>query len=353
MYQTVHFRAAQTSWKDPRTKVTVATVGEFKVELARLAEEFSIDAAEVDRASLLPIDHLDALAKLGLYGAFAPVAEGGLGMELPELCGVVEELAVGCLASTFVWIQHFRLLAAVLFDEATATLAALRTKVIRGELKGGVALSGLLPGPPRLTATPTAGGWILNGDAPWVSGWGLIDELFVAARGPDDTVVNLLVTPDEQPGLLVIRHQLAAINATATVGLSFESLAVDRDRFVSQVALDPGQESGVGLRLNGSLALGVTRRCCSLIGESSLDDELRDARADLDAADVETMPKARARASALAARAASTLCVHRGSSSVLSGDVAERTSREATLLLTFGSRPAIRASLFDQLASTP
>jgi len=49
------------------------------------------------------------------------------------------------------------------------------------------------------------------------------------------------------------------------------------------------------------------------------------------------------------ARAASTLCTHRGSSSVLRGDVGERTAREATLLLAFGSRPAIRAALLDYL----
>jgi len=34
-----------------------------------------------------------------------------------------------------------------------------------------------------------------------------------------------------------------------------------------------------------------------------------------------------------------------GQLSVMSGDVAERTVREAALLLTFGSRPAIKQSL--------
>jgi hypothetical protein len=60
------------------------------------------------------------------------------------------------------------------------------------------------------------------------------------------------------------------------------------------------------------------------------------------------MPLARAGACELAVRAAHALAVQRGSSSVLEGDVAERTAREAALLLTFGSRPAIRRALLQR-----
>ncbi|MCU1362234.1 MAG: uncharacterized protein JWM55_62 [Acidimicrobiaceae bacterium] len=324
-------------------------MNDFDHDVANVIERFAHDAADVDRAGTLPPDHLDLLADLGLYGAFAPVSEGGLGCDPGELCDIVEELAGACLASTFVWIQHLRLLAAVLDPSASELLATLKDRVIRGEIKGGVALAGLLPGPPRLRATPTPEGWSLDGTAPWVSGWGMVDQLFVAARGPGGTVVNVLVQPREQPGLSATRHDMAAINATSTVALSFDSLAVDTDHVVSQVAYDPARETGPGLRLNGSLALGVTRRCCALMGESKLDVELSEARDFLNHAGARSMPQARARASELAARAASTLCTYRGSSSVLHGDVAERTAREATLLLTFGSRPAIRAALLDYL----
>lgn len=322
---------------------------DFDQRLAKVVERFTNDAPDVDRAETVPLEHLNLLADLGLYGAFAPVAEGGLGFGLKELCAVAEELAAACLASTFVWIQHLRLLASVLDGSASELLATMKDRVVRGEVKGGVALAGLLPGPPRLSATPALEGWTLHGSAPWVSGWGIVDELFVAARGPDNTIVNALVTPRNQRGLRAHRHEMTAINATSTVALTFDSFAVDRTHVVSRVVYDPTQEAGPGLRLNGSLALGVTRRCCTLIGESPLDAELNEARDYLDSADTDSMPRARARASELAARAASTLCVHRGSSSVLKGDVAERTAREATLLLAFGSRPAIREALLDYL----
>ncbi len=324
-------------------------MADFDRRLANVVERFESDASDVDRAETLPLDHLELLADLGLYGAFAPVAEGGLGFGLAEVCRVVEELAAACLASTFVWIQHLRLLASVLDPDASEMLVGMKDRVIGGEVKGGVALAGLLPGPPRLRATPTRGGWTIDGSAPWVSGWSLVNELFVAARGPQDTLVNVLIAPREQLGLSARRHEMSALNATSTVALAFDSLVVDNTWVVSQIAYDPAQEAGPGLRLNGSLALGLTRRCCALIGESPLDVELDEARDFLDQADTESMPRARARASELAARAASTLCTHRGSSSVLRGDVGERTAREATVLLAFGSRPAIRAALLDAL----
>ena len=64
------------------------------------------DAMRVDGLDVLPRAHLDALAALGLYGAPVPAAAGGLGLDLAAYCAVVEELASGCLATTFVWLQH-------------------------------------------------------------------------------------------------------------------------------------------------------------------------------------------------------------------------------------------------------
>lgn len=315
-----------------------------------LAARFLADAAAVDAADSVPEAHLRGLADAGLYGVFAPVSAGGLGRGESELRLVVEELASACLASTFVWAQHFGLLGAMLDPGAPAALReALLPAVVRGEVRGGVALAGLLPGPPRLSAQPADGGWLVDGQAPWVSGWGTIDLLLAVARGPDDTAVTLLTDAREQPGLAAARQRLAAVNASATVQLSFTGLFVPDSRVVGQQPYDPARAQSEGLRLNGSLALGVARRCCALIGPSPLDDELDSCRAELDAAETDAMPAARARASELAVRAAHVLAVRRGSASALAGDVAERLAREAGFLLVFGSRPAIKDALLERL----
>ncbi len=315
-----------------------------------LAARFLADAEAVDAADTVPEEHLRGLADAGLYGIFAPVEVGGLGLGA-EVGLVIEELASACLASTFVWLQHLRLLGAMLDPGTPAALReALLPAVVSGDVRGGVALTGLLPGPPRLTARPVDGGWLLDGEAPWVSGWGVVDLLVTVARGPGDTAVTLLMDAREQQGLAAARERLAAANASATVQLSFDGVFVPDGRLVDQRPYDPVAAQSEGLRGNGSLALGVGRRCCALIGPSPLDDELDACRAELDAADTAGMPAARAHASEFAARAAHYLAVRRGSRSALAGDDAERLTREAGFLLVFGSRPAIKDALLGRFA---
>ncbi len=89
-------------------------MSDFSAQLAEVVERFTHDATDVDHADAIPRTHFDQLAALGLFGAFAPIDMGGLEFSLAELCDCVELLASACLASTFVWIQHFRLLAAAL-----------------------------------------------------------------------------------------------------------------------------------------------------------------------------------------------------------------------------------------------
>jgi hypothetical protein len=83
------------------------------------------DAMRVDGLDMLPVGHLDALAALGLYGAPVPVQAGGLGLDLATYCAVVEDLASGCLATTFVWLQHRGLVMTLAADGTPATLRDL------------------------------------------------------------------------------------------------------------------------------------------------------------------------------------------------------------------------------------
>jgi alkylation response protein AidB-like acyl-CoA dehydrogenase len=320
--------------------------------LTSLLERLERSANDVDHLERVPEENFEALAALGLYGAVAPSLNGGLELDLDEFSDVVEQLASACLATTFVWIQHFRLLRAVLDDETPSWLRERSGAVTSGDLKGGVVLGSLLPGPTRLSATPTTTGWRLDGVAPWVSGWGMVDALLVAARGPGDEVLSFYVPAREHEGIRVTPQRLAAINATSTVRLEFDSLTMAPEFLVHRVIYEPDNEPRGGLRVNGSLALGLARRCTTLLGPTSLDDELLACRAELDRADVVGMPAARSRACVLALRSAHALSVAQGSKSVLAGDVAERSSREASLLLTFASRPAIRASLLERFGAS-
>jgi alkylation response protein AidB-like acyl-CoA dehydrogenase len=315
------------------------------------------DAMRVDGLDAIPAAHLDALAAAGLYGAPVPAGAGGLGLDLAASCAVVEELAGGCLATTFVWMQHRGV---VMTLAAEGTPAVLRDRWLgpacRGEVRGAIALGGLLPGPPRLRARSSGGGWRLDGEAPWVTGWGLTDLLLVAARGPDDSIVSLILDAAAQPGLTVTRERLAAVNASVTVRLGFDGVLVPGERWAGQVPFDPAEGMRPDrLRINGSLALGLVRRCVRLLGPGPLDEELAACRARLDdalAADSDAMAQARAAASELAIRAAVALAVQQGSRSVTADQHVQRLAREAMFLLVFGSRPGIRSALLKRLGAS-
>ena len=314
------------------------------------------DAMRVDGLDAVPAAHLDALAAEGLYGASVPQQAGGLGLDLRTTCAVTEELASGCLATTFVWLQHRGLTMTL---AAESTQAALRDQWLglacQGKVRGGIALTGLIPGPPLLRAQPAEGGWRVDGEAPWVTGWGLIDLLLVVARGPGDSVVSLILDAAAQPGLTVTRQRLAAVNASVTVQLDFDGVVVPRERLASQEPFDPAASLRPDrLRINGSLGLGVAGRCGRMLGPGPLDDELAACRAQLDSAlgaDVAAMAQARAAASELAVRSAAALAVRDGSKSIMADQQPPRLAREALFLLVFGSRPPIKSALLQRLGA--
>jgi alkylation response protein AidB-like acyl-CoA dehydrogenase len=317
------------------------------VERARaIAEEVLFPAATAtDAADLVPRANLDALAAAGLYGMAVPVDEGGLDLDLAMQYRVVETLASGCLTTTFVWLQHRNPTRALVATRNAALRDTWLAPLAAGERRAGIALAGNRPGPPLLRAARASGATVLTGTAPWVSGWGLVDVLLVTARD-GDTVVTVLVDAREAEGLRSERLRLVAADASGTVTLRFDDHRVPAERVVGdEPHADVLDRDATGLRMNGSLALGLIDRCCRLQGASPLDDELRAVRGALDAATTDELPGARAAACELALRASVALAVARGSRSVLAGDHAERLVREALFLQVFGSRPPIKASL--------
>jgi hypothetical protein len=224
-------------------------------------------------------------------------------------------------------------------------------RLASGDVRSTVAFAGLLP-EPKLRARADGESWVVDGVAPWVSGWGLTDVIHLAARTPEDDVVWLLAETSS-PSFRAEPHRLLGMNASATVTLHVDGLRVDADRMTSRFPWSewPARDAA-GLRTNGSMALGVAERCCRLLGSAVLDEELRNVHELLDGADVDLLPGARAAACAFAVQAAAALVAHRGSGAVERGTDSERLVREATTLLVFGSRPAIRAELLRFLNAT-
>ncbi|MEJ2865192.1 acyl-CoA dehydrogenase family protein [Actinomycetospora flava] len=319
-------------------------------------------ADEVDRTSTIPEGHFRALADAGLYGL-----AGSDDVAFDDFVGVVETLAGACLTTTFTWMQHHGVVRGLPATTNTALRERHLADAVRGTTRCGVAFAGAIPQPPKLWATEVDGGWRLDGVAPLVTGWGIVDLLQVSARDAatadaDDEharVVSLLVPATAADGVTVHPLDLAAANGSHTVRLDVDGWFVGADAVVAtptRAAFLAGQHFSA--RINGCLALGVAGRCASLVAEvgepdaaAALRKALDAARDDLDAglADAPRMAPARAAASALAVRAAATLTVAVGSRAIVGRHPARRLAREAAFTLVAAGRPEIRDELLGVL----
>ncbi len=134
-------------------------------------------AAEVDTSGKIPPSHFAALRARGFYGlAFATTDP------VNTLADVGEILISGCLATAFVWAQHHGTLLRMMMSRNNTLKARYLADLRSGAVTAGVSGSGYAnPDNPLLIATETAAGYSINGRAPFVTGWGLVDVIGVTA----------------------------------------------------------------------------------------------------------------------------------------------------------------------------
>ena len=146
-----------------------------------------------------------------------------------------------------------------------------------------------------MRARQVDGGWLISGEAPFVSGWGIVDILQMSAGDVDTAdIVAALVPATEQPGIERVEPQhLVAAEGTRTVSLHVEDLFVSDDVIVSRVprGSTSWRTRASAVRLNGTLSIGIVRRCVRLLDDAGatvaaarLGAECDAVRARLDAA---------------------------------------------------------------------
>lgn len=299
---------------------------------------------DVDAADTVPETHLRALAEAGLYGI--ETAD----LTPPERWRIAEILVSGCLATAFVWIQHHGAIRGLLGSGNHTLRDRWLEPLATGVSRAGIAIGGVRPPVPSLRASRTNGGWLFDGVVPWVTGWGLIDVMLTGAVVDGREEVWTLIPAEPGPGIEAARYRLVAADASATVALTFTRHFVPDELVVGVEPHVPPPGNDGGGRGNGSFALGVTRRACLLMGESPIDAELDVVRSRLDTATDHQMAAARAAACALAFRSTARLVVHTGSRAIGLDHHAQMLARQAQFTAVFGTRPAIRQALLEELS---
>ena len=250
-----------------------ADLAEAAVRARSVADEVLFPGAQLtDRAPLVPREHLEALRDAGLFGLQGPrEVPGGLGADHAGARPVLEAVAGGCGATAFVWAQHHGAVRRVAGGDGPARDRWL-PRLCDGSMLAGIGFAYLRrPGPPAVRATRTAAGWRIDGEAPWITGWGLIDALVVMARADDGSVVTVVVDrPGDHERLHAGEPQaLAVMASTGTVALAFDALEVaERDVVGVQTDAAWRRRDRLGSAMPPPAPLGIADRAIRLLARA-------------------------------------------------------------------------------------
>jgi alkylation response protein AidB-like acyl-CoA dehydrogenase len=335
-------------------------------------------AAETDQAALVPRSHLVALGEGGLHGLYGP--EGvGLGADQVTARPVLEAVSGACGATSFVWQQHHGAIRRLAAGDGPGCERWLGP-CCAGTVMAGIGFAYLRrPGAALVRATPAGDGWRLDGRAPWITGWGLIDIMVVMARTDDERVVTVVFDRLDRGELRAEGPQrLSVLGATGTVAVNFEGAIATADDVVRvEDAATWAARDAVGAAFPGPAPLGIAERAIRLLGErsdpgaeaaaSSLADELERTRAATDAAGRRLYAAAVSRTDvadavsegvaqrdaglALARRSTDALVAASGGGAMSLSHPAQRLSREATFYLVQAQSADLRAATLARLTS--
>jgi alkylation response protein AidB-like acyl-CoA dehydrogenase len=237
-----------------------------------VAAIFAERATETDLAERVPVAHFELLRDRGLLGLVIPERYGGLGAGPRVVRDYLETLAAACGVTAFTQMQHVLGVNQIIAGDNEVLRREWLPRYARGERYCGVAFSHLRrPGPPLLRVDREGDALVFRGQAPWFTGWGIMDDVVLAGTQPDGRFVFALVSLDT-PGISASAPlRLAAASASSTVFLFCDDVRVPLDRAVRVLTREElaERDSRAILRYT-ALPLGVASAASRLLRSLSV-----------------------------------------------------------------------------------
>jgi alkylation response protein AidB-like acyl-CoA dehydrogenase len=196
--------------------------------------------------------NFQALAQAGLLGLAIPRQYGGLDASGATQREYTEILASYCGVTTFTQAQHHGPSRMIANGPDETLKRCVLPELAAGRMLCAISFAHLRrPGPPVLRADPVPAGYRLNGTAPWVTGWGLMNQVVFGATLPDGRFVYLWAPRNrEEFADIFVEHapddadwgtlnaspplSLCAMNASATVELTCRNLFIPQVHWLSE-----------------------------------------------------------------------------------------------------------------------
>ncbi|HVK04497.1 MAG TPA: acyl-CoA dehydrogenase family protein [Armatimonadaceae bacterium] len=207
------------------------------------------NAERYDATAEFPFANLDALAAEGLVGVTTPPEWGGHGTSGAFQREYVETLTAACGTTWFILTQHLGACAQI----ASSENPSLRERFLRDMAAGrhyvGVGFGHLRRPTPMLRARRADGGWVLDGVAPWVTGWPALKGVIYGAVLEDGERHLYAYAPADHPAVTSSPPlPQCAMNAAATTEVRLNEMFVPDEDFVkfsSRAEMAKGDERGI------------------------------------------------------------------------------------------------------------
>lgn len=323
-----------------------------------------------------PAEQLEALAEFDVLGDVIPHQYGGHPLSGVALTARYEALAAACVETAFVLTQRNGACQRIAASDNDALKARTLPNLATGETFATIGLSHLTTsrqhlGRPAVIAERDDDGWIINGEAPWVTGAAHADWLVIGAATAGGEQILALIAADRPTVATQASADLLGFTSSATATVDLRQVMVPNADLLagpSERVLHDVKVGGTGSLTTSAVAIGAARASIEgLRVEAAHRRELEPAAGRLIAEHKRlretllaaaagrgdgpgTVQRLRAAANSLVVRAATAWLAASKGTGYLASHPAQRAVREAMFFLVWSCPRSVVLQGIDELS---
>ena len=236
-------------------------------------------AAEIDEQERFPIENVQKMAKLGLFGIPLPVEYGGAGGDNIMYSIAVEELSRVCATTGGVLSAHTSLCLAPIFEHGTEEQKRkYLPKLASGEWIGAFGLTepnaGTDASAQQTTAVLDGDEWVLNGNKIFITNAGHA-HVYVVFAMTDKSLktkgISAFIVEAGTPGFEIGKKELKlGIRGSATAELIFTDCRIPKENLLGKI----GGGFGIAMKTLDGGRIGIASQALG-IAQGAIDETVK------------------------------------------------------------------------------
>ena len=230
-----------------------------------------------DRNDIWPAKQFEELAKAGVLGWMIPEEFGGQDVSTEALTLGYLRLTQACLTTAFILTQRNGACERIAGSANEELKAKLLPPLCRGELFTTVGISHLTTsrqhlGRPAVSATETPGGWVFDGNVPWVTGALTADYVVTGGTASDGRQLLVALPTDTKGVERKAPPELLALNASQTGAVELHRVLVPHEFIIAgpiENVMKHGSGGGAGSLTTSALAIGLSAAALKRLGQEA------------------------------------------------------------------------------------